>query len=84
MIFLIQYDRKSGKLIRMEEYSAEQRPQAEKERLRLELEQNSQSIADEVVILEASSKDALLKTHQRYFMSLEELSGAIPVVAARV
>ena len=72
MIYLIEYDRKSDKLVRMVHFQHAERRAAEEERLRLELELLSAGISREVVLLEASNEDELRKTHRRYFERLEE------------
>ena len=74
MIYLIQYDRKSGSLVKIREYAQEQKARAEEARLQLELELRSAKVLDEVVLLEASSKSELEKTHRRYFESLIQLA----------
>lgn len=71
MIFLIEYNRKLGRLVRFESYG-DDREGAEFARLSLELDLNKQGTAHEVVLLEAENEDALRQTHQRYFSTLEE------------
>lgn len=73
MIYLIEYNRKTGKLLRLEEFQASDHRQAEEKRLRVELELLRTGLALEVVLLEASSKDELQKTHRRYFERLDQL-----------
>jgi hypothetical protein len=73
VIYLIEYDRESGRLLRLEAFSPAARRQAEEERLRVELELLNSRIAREVVLLEASNEDELRKTHRRYFERLDEL-----------
>jgi hypothetical protein len=73
MIYLIEYNRKTGKLLRLEEFQPTDRRQAEEKRLHVELELLRTGLALEVVLLEASSKDELRKTHRRYFERIEQL-----------
>ena len=74
MIFLVEYDRSAGALVSFVRFSDEQRPVAEDERLALELRLNAQRKDHEVVLLEAVDEPALLRTHQRYFYTLEQLA----------
>ena len=74
MLFLIQYDRPSGTIIQLREFDDSSRKLAEDARLELELALKRQDIRDEVVLLEAPSQEALLRTHSRYFESLAELA----------
>jgi hypothetical protein len=74
MLFLIEYSRAQGKLINKISYPDHQRAVADKRRLQLELELNSHKINHEVVILEAASEEALLKTHRRYFQDSAQIA----------
>lgn len=73
MIFLIEYDRPQGHIITLKTFDDSERRTAENARLELELELNRSGIDHEVVLLEAASKDALLKTHRRYFENLSQI-----------
>ena len=73
MHFLIEYDRQKGRLVSMSVFDTAEREQAEDSRLRLELDLNRAGIEHEVVMLEASSEEALRLTHRRYFENLTEL-----------
>jgi hypothetical protein len=73
MIFLIEYDRPQGQIITLKTFDDSERQTAEDARLELELELNRSGIDHEVVLLEAASKDALLKTHRRYFENLSQI-----------
>jgi hypothetical protein len=73
MWFLIDYDRRAGKLEAIREFGDAQRREAEEARLALELQQRSAGIEHEVVLLDAANESALRKTHRRYFESLEEM-----------
>ncbi len=74
MLFLIEYDRSRGSVISMRTFQDSERALAEDSRLDLELAHNSKGIQQEVVLLEASSEDALRRTHRRYFENLVELA----------
>ncbi len=73
MIFLIEYDRSQGQMVRSQAFEDAQRHEADALRLQLELELNRQKIEHEVVLLEAASEDALRQTHRRYFENLREM-----------
>ncbi|MBS1175330.1 MAG: hypothetical protein H6R05_1461 [Burkholderiaceae bacterium] len=73
MIYLIEYERKTATLVQFKEFDANQRDEVWKECLDLEIELNAKGIQHEVVLLEAESKEALYKTHQRYFATVEEI-----------
>lgn len=66
--FLLVYDRSKGVLLSEEEFESEDRALDE----RFEVEKR---IPDdvEVVVLGAESREALRKTHSRYFTSLRDL-----------
>lgn len=74
MIFLINYDRQRGLLVKLQSFKDAERTFAEEARLELDLANNRRAIANEVVILEAADEAALRKTHRRYFENLEELA----------
>ena len=73
MIFLIEYDRGKGHIIKLNAFHESDRQLAEESRLNLELELNSKEIDHEVVLLEAESEEALRITHRRYFEDLSQL-----------
>ena len=73
MIFLIDYDRKAGKIVMFRRFTDEQRKRAEEARLELDLQLNRTRTEREVVLLEAATEGALRRTHRRYFESLEQL-----------
>jgi hypothetical protein len=73
MIFLIQYNRALGRIIKQLEFSDSQRQAAENARLELELDLHRRRVADEVVLLEADSEEALRRTHRRYFEDLTQI-----------
>ncbi|HJZ83527.1 MAG TPA: hypothetical protein VKD91_24365 [Pyrinomonadaceae bacterium] len=71
MLFLIEYDRKLGEVVTIEQFSDSEA--AENARLELELRLNRLALEHEVVVLEAASENALRQTHRRYFEDLSEL-----------
>lgn len=73
MIFLIEYDRSRGQVIMLKMFDDSERQKAEDARLEMELELNRAGTEREVVLLEASSEEALRRTHRRYFEDLAEL-----------
>lgn len=74
MIFLIEYDRARGDLVRLETFPDSERRRADNARLEMEIGLNRDEVEREVVILEAESEEALRRTHRRYFESLTELA----------
>ena len=73
MIFLIEYNRSEGSIVTFRDFDASHRREAEDSRLGIELDLNRKGINHEVVLLEAASKDALHRTHQRYFADLTQI-----------
>lgn len=73
MIFLIEYDRNRGRIVTFTEFKDSEQRKAEELRLQKELELNRLGTEREVVLLQASSEDALRRTHRRYFEDLTEL-----------
>src|SRR5690348_14137339 len=75
MIFLIEYDRRHGKIVKKQSFDAVDRAEADKLRLERELEINRAGIKDfEVVLLEAADETAVKLTHRRYFKDVLELA----------
>lgn len=74
MIFLIEYDRKSGNLLRKATFSDSLRPEAESSRLSLEIRNLDAGLTHEIVLLDAASEADLRLTHRRYFEALEHLT----------
>ena len=74
MLFLIEYDRPTGRLVTFRKFADSERERAQDERLELELELNRQGIKHEVVILGAASEEAIRRTHRRYFEDLADLA----------
>ena len=73
MIFLIEYNRSEGQIVTSRDFDDSQRREAENARLEIELDLNRKGVDHEVVLLEAASKDALHRTHQRYFEDLTQI-----------
>ena len=77
MIYLIEYQKGPGRLMTFKEFDEESRVLARDERLALELDLNRRGVVDhEVVLLEAANKDALLRTHRRYFQTFRQIVDA--------
>ena len=76
MLFLIQYDRKAGRIVTIQRFDGDQQNLADRVRLELELDLVRRRQKDEVVLLEASSEEGLRKTHRRYFEDLATLADA--------
>ena len=74
MLFLIEYDRIKGRLVELKKFDDMQQQAAKELRLQKELDLNRRGIDHEVVLLDATSEEALRKTHRRYFENLEELA----------
>ena len=73
MIFLIEYNRSEGKIVTFREFDGSQLHEAEDARFEIELDLNRKGVDHEVVLLEAASKEALRRTHQRYFDDLTQI-----------
>jgi len=74
MVFLIEYARSEGRIVRMFEFRDADRAKAENARLELELRLNREAIDHEIVLLDAASEKALRRTHGRYFDELESVT----------
>ncbi len=74
MFFLIEYDRPRGTIVELREFDGFLRKAAEDARLAVELALNNRGIDHEVVLLDAADKEALMRTHSRYFEDLAELA----------
>ena len=74
MVFLIEYNRSRGEIVRFEKFSDSERRMAADSRLELEIELSRDNVDHEVVLLEADSEEALRRTHRRYFENLTELA----------
>jgi hypothetical protein len=76
MIFLIDYDRRTGKLRELKAFPDDRRCEAQKERLNIELSAREEVLSGkrEVVLLEADDIGILHRTHQRYFNSPKDIA----------
>ena len=74
MLFLVDYDRQTSRLVSLREFADGDRRQAEVARLDLELDQRRKGVEHEVVLLEATSEAVLRKTHRRYFETWQTIS----------
>jgi hypothetical protein len=73
MIYLVQYDRKQGKILDKKAFPSTDRAFAQRERLTIELEFRKSGMPYEVVLLEAADEEILKRIHQRYFKSASEI-----------
>ncbi len=73
MIFLIDYERKSGRLLQFKRFTDDRRAEAQRERLDIELGLGDARGSREVVLLEADREETLRRTHRRYFESTETI-----------
>ena len=74
MIFLIQYNRADGRIVRFQEFQDAEREAAANERLEIELDLNRKGIEHDVLLLEALSQEALRRTHRRFFEDVSEIA----------
>lgn len=74
MIFLIQYNRANGRIVKFEVFQDAERETAANVRLEIELDLNRRGIEDDVLLLEALSEDALRRTHRRFFEDVSEIT----------
>jgi len=72
--FLIEYDRPVGRIVSYKIFEDSQRSTAENSRLEIELSLNRDGIEHEVVLLEASSEEALRRTHRRHFETVDDIA----------
>lgn len=75
MIFLIDYDRRSGSIRLFKPFADHEREQAEQFRLELEIMGRADA---EVVLLESEDEETVRKTHARYFETAAELLSREP------
>ena len=73
MIFVIEYNRRQGRIVEMRRFDDTQRLEAERARLETELSLYRQGIEHEVALLDSESEAMLRKTHRRYFESLRQI-----------
>jgi hypothetical protein len=74
MIFLVEYDRSRSQIVSLITFDDSEWQLAKDSRLEMELGLNRQGVEREVVLLEATSEEALRRTHRRYFEDLAELA----------
>ncbi len=72
--FLLAYDQSTGDLLELKEFQEKDRHVAEKERFERELGEVGDHV--EVVLLGAESREALQRTHARYFKTVSELAAS--------
>ena len=73
--YLVRYRRSTGDLLQFEDVGPDRAAAMER---RLEEERAYKDDSDvEVVLLTASSREALIRTHARYFKSVPELAAAL-------
>lgn len=77
MLFLIQYDRSRGSIVKMQVFDDSEHQKADDSRLEIEIELNRQGVEREVVLLEAENEEALRQTHRRYFEDFRELAKSL-------
>jgi hypothetical protein len=73
VIFLIEYDRPQGRVVRLVVFDDSEREKAENVRLDLELDLSHRGVTHEIVLLEALSEEALRRTHRRYFEDVRQI-----------
>lgn len=73
MLFLIHYNRPKGSLVSIQEFSEKDMVGASKAKMELEISLLVSGFGQEVVLLEADSREDLRKTHRRYFDTLQEM-----------
>ena len=69
-LFLIEYDRRKSKLLRMTTFPETEREEAMSRRRELDKTQPDHL---EIMILEADSEATIRRTHRRYFQTIEEM-----------
>ena len=74
MIFLLEYDRPTGKLVMIQNYAERHRSVAQERKLQLELDLRQRHVQHEVVLLEAESEEVLRQSYRRYFQDLATLA----------
>jgi hypothetical protein len=78
MLFLIEYERKTGRILNLKTFLDEEREHANDLRFTLESEQVLCDKNDvEIALLEAENFGALLITHARYFLTVEQIVNKI-------
>ena len=75
-IFLVEYDRRHGRLVRVEDFGGD-RTRAEGARLSAELASLAGGLDREIVTLESESFEVLQRTHASYFRGPEDLMASL-------
>ena len=73
MIFLIEYDRRRGRLLTFKPFPDADLEAAQRARLELELKCAGANDSSEIVLLQAESEAAVRRTHRRYFQTAREI-----------
>jgi len=73
MFYLIEYNRRAGRLVTFKTFAESERSEAQKLRFEIELDLNRRQIDHEVVLLQAESEAAIRRTHGRYFYDAQQL-----------
>lgn len=75
MVFLVEYDRRGGYLLRCDEFADSDLDKAKSSALKLEIELNRQGKLQhhEVNVFKAHNKQAFQRTHSRYFVKLNDM-----------
>ena len=84
MIFLIDYDRKKGLIQLFKAFKADQRAEAQRERLDIELSLDGSRASREVVLLEADDEQTLHQSHQRYFKTTREILESMSAMVSAI
>jgi hypothetical protein len=74
MLFLIEYARSEGKVVKLNSFTDSERAEAQKQKFDIELSLNRSGIEHEVVLLDAIDEDAIRRTHRRYFQDLSQIA----------
>jgi hypothetical protein len=75
VIFLMEYDRPSGRIVGLDTSPDAERVLAEDKRLEREVQLQRTGLDREVVLLEAVDERALRRTHRRYFENASQIGG---------
>jgi hypothetical protein len=84
MIFLVDYDRKKGELRSFKHFRNDQRAEAQRERLDIELSLDGSRASREVVLLEADDEQTLHQSHQRYFKTTREILESMSAMVSAI
>ena len=85
MIFFMRfYNEKKGELRLFKRFREDQRAEAQRERLDIELSLNGSRASREIVILEADNEQTLHQTHQRYFKTTREILESMSAMVSAI